>query len=159
MSLTMARSSPTSALRRVDLPALVSPIMATGTPFLMALPVLNESASLLMRCSIRAASDCSSERSANSSSSWSLKSSSSSMSEVRWSSWLRRFASSRLNPPRIWFMARRWVASEVEAIRSATASAWLRSILPFRKARWVYSPGPAARQPWSMSSCITFWRI
>ena len=57
------------------------------------------------------------------------------MREVRWSSLSRRTASSRLNPPRIWFMAMRWVAAEVDAMRSATASAWLRSILPFKKAR------------------------
>ena len=39
MSLTMARSSPTSWLRSVD---LVSPTIATGTPFLMALPTRKE---------------------------------------------------------------------------------------------------------------------
>lgn len=39
MSLTMARSSPTRRLRMEDLPALGLPMMATGMPFLMALPV------------------------------------------------------------------------------------------------------------------------
>lgn len=43
-SLTMAFSSPSSVLSRVDLPALVSPTMATGVPFLMALPRRNEEA-------------------------------------------------------------------------------------------------------------------
>ena len=66
---------------------------------------------------------------------------------------------SLLKDPRIWFMAMRLVAAEVDAMRSATASAWLRSILPFKKARWVYSPGPAARHPWRIRSCITCWRI
>ena len=33
------------------------------------------------------------------------------------------------------------------AIRSATASAWTRSSLPLRKARWLNSPGPAWRAP------------
>lgn len=39
MSDTMARSSPRSWLRSVDLPALVLPIMATGMPCFMAWPV------------------------------------------------------------------------------------------------------------------------
>ena len=35
----------------------------------------------------------------------------------------------------------------MEAMRSATASAWERSSLPLRKARCVYSPGCAVRAP------------
>ena len=62
-------------------------------------------------------------RSANSNSSWSLKSNSSSIKEVRWSRRSRKADSSRLKPPLIWFIAIRWVAADEEAIRSATASA------------------------------------
>ena len=40
---TMALSSLSSALRRVDLPTLGRPTIATGTPFLRALPSANES--------------------------------------------------------------------------------------------------------------------
>ena len=159
MSLTIALSSLSKTLSNVDFPAFVSPIMATGTPLLMALPTLNELTKRAMTFSMLFASWQSSERSANSSSSWSLKSNSNSMSEVKWSNWSRKVASSLLKPPRIWLMARRWVAADDEAIRSATASAWLRSIFPFRNARWVYSPGAAMRQPFLMSSCNTFWRI
>lgn len=39
MGLTMARSSPTSWLSSVDLPTLGAPMMATGMPLRMALPV------------------------------------------------------------------------------------------------------------------------
>lgn len=45
----MALSSPTRRLSRVDFPALVSPTIATGMPFLMALPVEKELMSLF-RC-------------------------------------------------------------------------------------------------------------
>ena len=44
MSETIALSSPTRALRSVDLPALGAPRIATGTPDFMALPDLKESA-------------------------------------------------------------------------------------------------------------------
>ena len=43
----------------------------------------------------------------------------------------------------------------VEAMRSATASACERSSLPLRKARWVYSPGRAARAPFWMRRLST----
>ena len=64
-----------------------------------------------------------------------------------------------LNPPFNWFIATRCEVSEREAIRSATASAWLRSIFPFRKARSVNSPGLASLQPSDMSICITRLRM
>lgn len=40
-------------------------------------------------------------------------------------------------------------------MRSATASAWVRSRRPFKKARCVNSPGPARRQPARTSSRTT----
>ena len=96
-------------------------------------------------------------RSANSTSS-SLKSSSSSTSEIVFSSSSRRCANSVDMPPRIWFSATRCDAAPVEAIRSATASACDKSILPFRKARCVNSPGAAKRAPLAMSFCrICCW--
>ena len=45
VALTMARSSPNNAFNRVDLPRLGAPMMATGMPSRMALPVRKESAS------------------------------------------------------------------------------------------------------------------
>ena len=159
ISLTMAFSSFSNAFNKVDFPTFVSPIIATGIPFLMAFPTLKECANRAMTCSIWAASSFSSLRLANSNSSWSLKSSSNSINEVKCSNWLRSSASSLLNPPRIWLIAKRWLAEEEEAIKSATASAWLKSIFPFRKARWVYSPGNADRHPLWMRSCITCCKI
>ena len=52
MSLTIALSSFNKAFSKVDLPAFVSPMMATGIPFLIALPTLKDWASLEMTCSI-----------------------------------------------------------------------------------------------------------
>jgi hypothetical protein len=43
-------------------------------------------------------------------------------------------------------VALRAAASVLASIRSATASAWARSSLSFRKARWVNSPGSARRR-------------
>ena len=146
MSETMALSSLTRRLSSVDFPALVSPIMAVGTPFLMALPSVNESERRLMTRSISLARSVSFSRSANSTSS-SLKSSSSSTSEANVSSFSRSRISSRLNPPRICCIAKRCEAAEVEAIRSATASACDRSSFPLVKALRVNSPGWASRQP------------
>ena len=116
------------------------------TPFLMALPSVNESERRLMTRSISLARSVSFSRSANSTSS-SLKSSSSSTSEANVSSFSRSRISSRLNPPRICCIAKRCEAAEVEAIRSATASACERSSFPLVKALRVNSPGWARRQP------------
>ena len=49
--------------------------------------------------------------------------------------------------PSSWRNAWRRCASVSAAARSATASAWVRSSLPFRKARRVNSPGSARRSP------------
>ena len=43
ISLTMARCSFKRAFKRVDLPTLGSPTMATGIPFFKTFPVANES--------------------------------------------------------------------------------------------------------------------
>ena len=120
---------------------------------------MNDCASVAMRRSMACEISSSSVRSANSSSSWSEKSSSSSSSEVSLSSWPRRSDSSPEKFPRSWPMAMWWVALLVAAMRSATASAWLRSILPLRKARCVYSPGLACRHPLSVSRCSTLLRM
>ena len=155
ISLTMALSSPNKAFNNVDFPAFVSPTMATGTPFLITLPARYELASFPMTPSISSASANSSLLSANSKSSWSEKSSSSSISEAKCNSRSRNAVNSLLNPPRIWLMATWCAARDVEAITSATASAWLRSIFPFRKARSVNSPGRAMRQPASTNRVIS----
>ena len=151
MSLTMARSSCSNWLSRVDLPTFGAPMMATGMPFLTALPVAKESTRRVISFSTSVAMSMSFWRSANSTSS-SLKSSSSSSREVSSSNCVRSSARRLLKPPRIWFIATRCMAVFCDAIRSATASAWLRSILPLRKARWVNSPGLASVQPLAMRS-------
>ena len=80
-SETIARSSPRSAFNRVLLPVFVAPAIATGTPFLIALPRRKESTNLVTCAMIAESSESSLDLSANSTSS-SLKSSSSSMSET-----------------------------------------------------------------------------
>ncbi|MNW12223.1 hypothetical protein D3C71_2098570 [compost metagenome] len=53
MSDTIARSSLSKALSRVDLPTLGSPTIATGIPFFITLPTANESISRLRTKFIR----------------------------------------------------------------------------------------------------------
>ena len=57
--------------------------------------------------------------------------------------------------PSSWRNAWRRCASVSAAARSATASAWVRSSLPFRKARRVNSPGSARRNPCRRSTAMT----
>ena len=153
ISLTIARSSWSRAFSKVLLPLLGAPTMATGTPCRTALPKRKLSISPVQISVMRSSSAIRSGRFANSTSS-SLKSSSSSISaEKSMSSW--RSASMRCpKPPRSCCSARRCCAALWLAIRSATASAWLRSSLPFRKARWVNSPGCASRAPAVSSASI-----
>ena len=82
MSDTNARSSCNKQLSRVDFPAFVSPMIAVGIPFFMALPTLKESANLQITIFMCNARSISFERSANSTSS-SLKSSSNSINEAK----------------------------------------------------------------------------
>ena len=42
-------------------------------------------------------------------------------------------------------------------MRLITASAWVRSMRPFTKARRVYSPGPAGRAPAAMQASMRLW--
>ena len=63
--------------------------------------------------------------------------------------------SSDENPPFICLNAMRCAAAVCDAITSATASAWARSILPLRNALWVNSPGSAARAPASWRRSMT----
>ncbi len=150
MSETMARSSPRSRFSSVDLPALGAPTIATPTPCFRALPSEKLRHRVSSSAPISSMTPRSCVRSANSTSS-SEKSSSSSSSEARCSRRSRNACRSSENPPRIWAVARAWDARDDEAIRSATASACARSILPARNARAVNSPGSAVRAPaaWS----------
>ncbi len=52
-------------------------------------------------------------------------------------------------PPSCWAAMRAWWRV-VASMRSWTASAWVRSRRPERKARWVNSPGSARRAPAAM---------
>ena len=131
ISLTMARSSPKRALSKVLFPTFVAPAIATGIPRLMAFPrrKLSVRSTIFSVSSSRSSRSC--VRSAKVTSS-SLKSSSSSMRLVRYTSCSRSCANSALYPPLNCARAMRCCASDSEAIRSATASARLRSILPCR---------------------------
>ena len=52
-------------------------------------------------------------------------------------------------PPSCWAAMRAWWRV-LASMRSWTASAWVRSRRPARKARWVNSPGSARRAPPAM---------
>ena len=134
MSETIALSSPTSALRRVDLPAFGAPRIATRTPDFMTFPDLKESAREETRPSNLSMSPSNLVRSANSTSS-SEKSNSSSRRPANLMRESRSSPISRENLPRICSTASLWAPECSAAIRSATASAWVKSSLPLRKAR------------------------
>ena len=97
ISETIALSSPRSAFSKVLLPVFVAPTIATGTPFLMALPRLKESVRRTIWVNVSSNAP-NSERLANSTSS-SLKSSSSSRREVIVRSFSLRVFSSEEKPP------------------------------------------------------------
>lgn len=122
MSETIARSSPRRAFNSVLFPVFVAPAIATGTPFLIALPRRNESTSLVTCAMMAESSESSLDLSANSTSS-SLKSSSSSIRETSSRSSERMSRSSDEKPPFIWLNAMRWAAAFCDEITSATASA------------------------------------
>ena len=134
ISLTMARSSFSNALSKVLLPALGLPIIATLTPLRITLPNLKESDQLVWQLlSFHLSSVYSCVRSANSTSSW-LKSSSSSISALNF-----------ISCSRICFQLIAEAAAQVMhscllccctiwlAIRSATASACVRSMLTIQE--------------------------
>ena len=154
----MARSSFNNRLSKVLFPTLVLPTMATDMPAFIALPVSNEVASVAILVRISSAKACNSWRSAKVTS-WSLKSSSSSISDVMCSNLSLSAASSPEKWPRSWPKANCALALLVAAMRSATASAWLKSIFPLRKARCVNSPGCACRHPNLTSSLSTSFSI
>ena len=154
MSDTMARSSPKRALSRVDFPRLGAPTMATGMPSFKAFPAAKLSASWPTRLRRSASKSSNLCRSANSTSS-SAKSSSNSSKPAKPIKASRRALISRANPPRSWSMASLWAPACSAAIKSATASAWVKSSRPCRKARCVNSPGPACRHPASIRACMT----
>ena len=127
---TMALSSFNKAFNKVDFPTLVSPTMATGTPSFIALPKPKLAVSFLTVWWISWTRSFKWLRSANSTSS-SAKSNSNSTNETNSNSWFLRIWISLEKPPRIWSIASCWAARLEEAIRSETASAWVKSIFPF----------------------------
>ena len=156
MSLTIALSSFKRAFSRVDFPALGFPIIATLIPFFTAFPYWKLSIRLPNLDLRLAISPISAERSANSTSS-SAKSSSNSISEVKFSKSPLSTAISLEIPPFSCSRAAFREASFSEAIRSAMDSAWERSIRPFIKALMVNSPALAVLAPFfSRTSKIFF---
>ena len=156
MAETMARSSRSSALSSVDLPALGRPAMTAVMPFLITLPSSKERSRPATTARTSASRCARPVRSANSTSS-SPKSSSSSSSAANLMRRARNSRNSWEKPPRSWLRATRWLRAESAAMRSATASAWAKSIAPLRKARLVNSPASARRAP-SRSSAASTWR-
>ena len=90
-----------------------------------------------------------------SSTSSSAKSSSSSTRAAHSSNCCRKPATRAASAPLSRLRAPRRAAAVADWITSATASAWVRSSLPLRKARRVNSPGSAARAPWPNSAATT----
>mmetsp|Transcript_32493 Transcript_32493/g.76309 ORF Transcript_32493/g.76309 Transcript_32493/m.76309 type:complete len:214 (-) Transcript_32493:272-913(-) len=160
MGVTMASSAPASALSSELLPTLGWPASTTFRPSRSRAP-WRVRAWTALSCAVRRSSRPKASAFSRKSISSSGKSSVASTSMRSWMSWSRSTPTSWLSAPPRALLALRAAASVLASIRSATASAWARSSLPFRKARWVNSPGSANRRltPASMtrasSSCIT----
>ena len=144
--VTMASSAPARALSSEDLPALGCPAMTTLMPSRSSAPCRARCITVCrLCCNLDSCPSASALRRKSISSSGKSRVASTSMR--RWMSPSRRVWISRENSPDKERVALR-AAAEVEAsIRSATASAWARSILSLRKARSENSPGRATRRP------------
>ena len=158
MSVTIARSWPKSLLKSDDFPTLGSPTIASFIPPLIALPVLAVSRSRFTLCSILSSLSISSSFSMVG-----ISSSSNSM-ELSTSAWSIKSSSlsgfiSLERAPLSWFRASLRARSVFADMSSATASAWVRSSFPFRKALFVNSPGSARRAPSSNSLWSTSLRM
>ena len=153
-ALTIASSAPASALSSELLPALGWPAITTLMPSRSRAP-------WRARCCTAASWPCSraswpvASAFCRKSISSSGKSSVASTSMRRWISASRSVWISREKAPDSERPALRAAASVLASIRSAIASAWARSILPLRKARWLNSPGSATRRPGSRGRPVT----
>ena len=122
MSETIAFSSFSKQFRRVDFPTFGAPKMATGIPFFITFPSLNDSISFSSSTFISSSKSSNCFLSANSTSS-SEKSNSSSIKEAKSISFVRKSCSLLENPPLSCLSAVWCAASLSEAIKSATDSA------------------------------------
>ena len=144
--VTMASSAPASALSSELFPALGCPAITTLMPSRSSAPwraCWNRLASICCRFDSCPCASALRRKSISSSG----KSSVASTSMRRWIRLSRRRCTSPENAPASERLALRAAASVLASIRSATASACARSILSFRKARSVNSPGRASRSP------------
>ncbi|MNT31348.1 hypothetical protein D3C72_1671790 [compost metagenome] len=146
MGVTMASSAPASALSNELLPALGWPAITTLMPSRSSAPWRARCITEANVCCKFDSCPCASALRRKSISS-SGKSSVASTSMRRWMRASRRPWISAEKAPVSERLALRAAASVLASIRSAIASAWARSILSFRKARSVNSPGWATRKP------------
>ena len=152
MGVTMASSAPAKALSSEDLPALGWPAITTFKPSRNNAPCRAWPCSNASCARRRASWPWASDRCKKSSSS-SGKSSVASTSMRRCTSASRRRLTSVENAPLRLAAALRAAASVLASIKSATASACAKSILPFKKARSLNSPGRAIRKRGRISPC------
>ena len=158
MSVTIATSSPASALSRLDLPTLGAPTSTTVMPSRSRLPCRADARTAsTCRCSAasRPRASAASRKSMSSSGKSSVASTSiRNVINSSTSAWMCRENSPLSERSAI--LAALWLDA---SIKSATLSACARSSLLLRNARLVNSPGSAARAPNSKqresSICIT----
>ena len=144
--VTIASSAPASAFRSELLPPFGWPAMTTLMPSRNSAPCRARCITRPSVCCSRSSWPCASACCRKSISS-SGKSSVASTSMRNWISASRSAWTSAENSPASDRLALRAAASVLASIRSAIASACARSILSFRKARSVNSPGCATRSP------------
>ena len=151
ISVTIARSVPSSALKSDDLPAFGRPAITSKAPSRSRSPsgaVFNRSATR-SRTTHHARRTVVSLTGPSSSSGKSMSYAiSASSSKISARSTVRRFDKPRSS---CW-SARRRCTGEPASIRSAVASACSRSIFPLKTARRVNSPGAAGRAPAATSA-------
>ncbi len=152
-SVTMALFSLTKRLSKLDLPTLGLPTMAVSIPSRSSLPV-SAVASILATSSATAPSTWRIASGSISPTS-SGKSMPASIAANKPTNSLRISLMAWDRPPSSCRTARRWPRSVLARIKSITASAWLKSKRPFRKARLVNSPGSARRAPSSSTRSST----
>ena len=153
--VTMARWYSSRAFIKEDLPVLGRPHSAATAPLRTSLALVGSPA----RCSALYTwrmSRSSWSRAACSSTS-SGKSLPASMRESMSNMPLAASSTSWETPPLICRTAARAAAWPLAPTKAITASAWLKSIRPFSKARRVNSPGSARRAPASNTRRSTRW--
>ena len=158
ISVTMALSSPKSTFIREDFPAFGFPKITVLMPSDMTRPSSQEAKSrstcftIGSKAAKRRSGYPSNEICSGSSKADSIKA-------ISYKIFSRSSRIFRETEPASWLTELFKAYSLVDWITSATASAWAKSIRPFKKARFVNSPGSAVLAPFRITVSKIFFTI